>query len=182
MVDDERHDLYKQYYQRVVSYLVKKWNFTSEDARDLAQDVFVSVFRHMAHGSIIAMWPFIKTTAHHRAVNAIRSRSVHRKSEAGSLEALPELSAAVLRDIWTDQPPPTPEMEAIGNERAGQLRDAIAGLSPSLRSCVLLRMRGKPYEEIAAILGITVNAVKTRLRDAKKLLIARLGPGGDHGQ
>ena len=180
MVDDERHNLYEQYYQRVVSYLVKKWGFTSEEARDLAQDVFVSVFRHMEHEAIVAMWPFIKTTAHHRAVNEIRKHSIHRKSEAGSLEEL-ELSDAVLRDIWTDRPTPTPEMEAMRNEQAEQLRDAIAGLSPSLRSCVLLRIRGKSYEEIAAILRITVNAVKTRLRDAKKQLIARLGPGGDHG-
>jgi DNA-directed RNA polymerase specialized sigma24 family protein len=39
-------------------------------------------------------------------------------------------------------------------------------------------MHGLAYEEIAVALGITVNAVKTRLRDAKKLLLSRMGVRG----
>ncbi|MFL6244794.1 MAG: RNA polymerase sigma factor [Thermoanaerobaculia bacterium] len=175
--EDERHDLYELYYNPLVRYLVKRWNFTSDEARDLAQDVFVSVFKRMEHTTVVAMWPFLKTAAHHRAVNAIRTRAIHRRTEAGSLDAMPELDATALRDIWTDETPKTPEGEAIQHEQRVQLREAIDSLSAPLRTCMLLRMSGQPYEEIAAILNVTPNAVKTRLRDAKKLLLARLGRG-----
>jgi RNA polymerase sigma factor (sigma-70 family) len=176
--EDARHVLYELYYERLVRYLVKCWHFTGEEARDLAQDVFVRVFRHMEHTTVTAMWPFLKTAAHHRAVNAIRSRIIHRKSEAGSLDAMPELSDTVLHDIWTDEAPPNPEAQAVEHEQRIQLREAIESLSLPLRTCMVLRMSGKSYEEIAKILKITTNAVKTRLRDAKKLLLARLGRGG----
>lgn len=176
-MDDERHDLYEQFYKRIVQYLVAKWGFSSEEARDLAQDVFVSVFKHMEHTTIVAFWPFLKTAAHNRAANEIRTRAIRRKSEGGSLDAIPDISTIVLRDPFTDEPPATPESEAVEHEQAESLRDAMLHLSPALRSCMLLRMRGKSYEEIARILQISVNAVKTRLRDAKKQLMDRLAGG-----
>jgi RNA polymerase sigma-70 factor (ECF subfamily) len=177
MPEDQRHDLYVRYYARVVRYLVKKFGFSLEEARDLAQDVFVSVFMSMEQRSITAIWPFLKTTAHHRAVNEFRSRGIHRRTEGGSADGIPNLSETVMNDIWTGESSPSPETEASRNEQTSQLREAIEQLPPGLRSCVLLRCNDFSYEQIAAALQITPNAVKTRLRDAKKLLMTRIGTG-----
>ena len=173
---DEGLDLYKEYYDRVVRYLMRRFGFTDEEARDLAQDVFLGVFRHMEHAPITAMWLFLKTSAHNRAVNEIRSRGIRRRTESGSVDARPDLPDILLRDFWTDEPPRSPESEASHNEEVARLRRAIEGLPALLRTCVLLRLEGYSYQEIAAALRTTVDAVRTRLRDAKKLLLARLRP------
>lgn len=175
MSDDERHDLYVQYYDRVVGYLVRKLHFSDEEARDIAQDAFLRVFVHMTQNAIAAPWLFIKTTAHNLGVNVVRSTITHRRTNAGSSDALPHLSDLFLHDFWTDQPPSSPENEAGRSEQATLLREKIERLPETLRSCVLLRMDGLSYDEIARALEITPNAVKTRLRDAKK----RLVPGRD---
>src|SRR5688572_9350487 len=129
----DRHNLYQEYYPRVVGYLVKKYHFTVDEARDLAQDVFVGVFRHMEQKPIAAPWLFIKTAAHHRAVNEIRSRSIHRKSAIGPPNALPRLTLMLLHDFWNVEAPPSPDVLAMLRQRAAQLHDEIENLPPSLR-------------------------------------------------
>ena len=178
MPPDERHDLYVQYYDRVVRYLVRKHRFSLDEARDLAQDVFLRVFRHMEQNEINSQWLFLKTTAHNLAVNEIRRRTTHRKSESDSTDALPDLVDTLLHDFWTDDAPPSPEMVTSQNEQAALLRDAIDELPATLRACVLLRLDGLSYEEIANALRITADAVRTRLRDGKRLLLNRMRPGG----
>ena len=175
---DERHDIYVQYYPRVVAYLVHKHHFTPEEARDIAQDVFVSVFRHMKDKPITAMWLFLKTTAHNRAANEFRSREIHRRTASGSADAMPHLNDVLLRDFWTDDVPPSPETAASRNEESALLRDAILRLPAALRGCVLLRLDGLSYEEVAQAMRITENAVRTRLRDAKRTLSSWLRRGG----
>lgn len=177
--EDTQHDLYVRYYDRVVGYLVRQYQFTSEEARDIAQDVFVSVFTHVDDlATITSKWLFLKTAAHNRAVNEIRKRETHRRTETGSVDASPQLAEIVLHDFWTDRTPQSPEEQAIHADAAAHLREAIEELPASLRQCVVLRMHGLAYDEIAAALRITANAVKTRLRDAKKLLLVRMGVGG----
>jgi DNA-directed RNA polymerase specialized sigma24 family protein len=59
--------------------------------------------------------------------------------------------------------------------RSKHLRDAITGLPTGSRECIQLWLNEFTYDEIAKFLKITVDAVKSRLRDAKKILRARLG-------
>ncbi|HEX7152298.1 MAG TPA: RNA polymerase sigma factor [Thermoanaerobaculia bacterium] len=174
----DRRALYEDYYPRVVGYLVKKFEFTVDEARDLAQDVFVSVFRHMEQKPIAAPWLFLKTAAHHRAVNEIRSRSIHRKTESGSSDAIPHLAEMLLHDFWNGETPPSPENLATLSEQAARLHDEIEQLPASLRPSLRLWLEGASYEEIGTALRLTVDAVRTRLRDARKLLVNRMRPGG----
>ena len=178
MPPDPRHDLYVKYYERAVRYLVRKHQFTPEEARDLAQDVFVSVFRHMETKAIAAQWLFVKAIAHNRAVNEFRRRMTHRRTETGSADAMPNLADTLLHDFWTDEAPPSPETEISQKEQSARLRVAIEELPDSQRACVLLRLNGLSYEEIAVALHISADAVRTRLRDAKRLLVSRMRPGG----
>ena len=167
---DERHEIYVQYYERVIRYLVRKYEFTPDESRDIAQDVFVSVFRHMEQKPIAAMWLFLKTAAHNRAVNEIRSRIIRRRTGSGSADVLPNLDDTVLHDFWTDEAPLSPEAEISRKEEWTRVRDAIEKLPDTLRPCVLLRLEGLSYDDVAAALRISTNAVRTRLRDAKKML------------
>jgi RNA polymerase sigma-70 factor (ECF subfamily) len=173
MTDDECSRLYVDFYDRIVGYLVRKYGFTDDQARDIAQDVFFGVFRTVEEMPF-APWSYLKTAAHNRAANVIRTNVTHRKSEGGSLDAMPHLSESAQQDLWTSRPPASPEDMAAEKEELHQLGERIEALSESLRSCVLLRMQGRSYEEIATVLHITIDAVRTRLRDAKR----QLRPGG----
>ncbi|HEX2835295.1 MAG TPA: sigma-70 family RNA polymerase sigma factor [Thermoanaerobaculia bacterium] len=175
---DERHNLYQEHYVRLVRYLVARWEFTTDEAREIAQDVFVRVLsRRKEDPAIVATWPFLKAAAHNQALNVIRSRTIRGRSGGESIDDKPELKDAALREIWNLREPRNPEEETSEKEQSLLLRNAISKLSPALRACLLQRLSGRSYEEIATTLQITPNAVKTRLRDAKKLLQARLGSG-----
>jgi RNA polymerase sigma factor (sigma-70 family) len=168
MTEAEQIELYA-YYDRLVRYLVHSFHFTGEEARDIAQDVFLRVL--VREEKPIEPWIFLKTAAHHRAVNVIRGEVGHRRWRGGSVDALPHLSETFLRDLWTNEAPPSPEAIASGNEEAAKLSQAIEELPESLRQCLLLWMSGLSYSQIAGALRITVEAVRTRLRDAKRRLI-----------
>jgi len=72
---------------------------------------------------------------------------------------------------------PSPREAAESRELAEALRAAVAGLSEKLRLVfVLARYRGLPYSEIAAIAGIPVGTVKSRVALAEKTLRERLAP------
>ena len=59
--------------------------------------------------------------------------------------------------------------------RRNSLYEAAAELPEGQKQCLGLWLGGFKYDEVAAVLGLTVDAVKSRLRDAKKQLRVRLG-------
>src|SRR5262249_26387508 len=62
----------------------------------------------------------------------------------------------------------SPEEETLHKEQVAVLHAATAALPPQMRRCVQLRIeQGRPYREIAEILGISVDAVKAHLGQAK---------------
>jgi len=68
--------------------------------------------------------------------------------------------------------------ESLERYRLGEVvRDAIAGLEPSLRAVVILRdVEGLTGPEMGASLGLSDAAMKSRLHRARAELRARLGP------
>jgi len=69
------------------------------------------------------------------------------------------------------------EAEAV---RRKQLHDAIAALPEGQRHAIQLWLDGFQYNDIAHALGVTVDAVKSRLRDAKRHLRPVLDETGNH--
>ena len=165
---DKFQELYRQTYGRTISYLRNHFRFSEEEARELAQDVFLSVFEQMQNSAVTPSWAYVKTAAHNRAVNAIRARLVRRKSDATDIS--PVLSDQVLHDFWTDLVPSSPEDAAIMREQSLLLRTEIERLSPEIRAVVLLWLDGRTYQQIAEVLRVTVPVVHHRLQQAKKHL------------
>lgn len=153
--DDERvRDLYERYYRRVVRYLVQSFRFSIDDARDLAQDVFVRVY--VARGSYRreAETTYIMTTAKRVALNHIRHGHAQiRRAEIESLEDVvepPARSATQERDL-----------------AVSRLQEGITRLSTHHRITLLYYLDGFQYAEIGAMLGIGVDAVRSRLKEAR---------------
>jgi len=81
---------------------------------------------------------------------------------------------------WEDGTEHLPETAVEKAERQDKVLAAVNSLAPHFRETVILKyMLGYSYAEIAATLGITVDAVDTRLRRAKMTLRKRLKDFGE---
>jgi RNA polymerase sigma-70 factor, ECF subfamily len=128
-----------------------------EDAEDLAQEVFVSLHRHL--GEIISethLLFWLRRTTCHRAIDRLRRRWPH---------------TPVPLDAIAESPMPEAQPDPL-LERS--LRDLIAQLAPLPRAVVLLRYQEDlDPPDIAHTLGMPLNTVKSHLKRSLALLRRR---------
>lgn len=159
--DDRFEELYRRYRRSILAYL-QRLGFSYDQANDLAQDAFTRVYRNMGRYRGEAEWNYVKTAAQNVAYNAIRARATHkRKGDNVPLENQTDLAA---RGAAAEEKVALSEVGA-----------AIEKLPPSLNAPLRLWLEGFTYSEVASMLKITVDAVKSRLRDARSRLRAMLG-------
>jgi RNA polymerase sigma-70 factor, ECF subfamily len=129
------------------------------DADDVLQDTLLSVATHLTEfegRSSLASWVF--TLA--RTACARKRRGIKNQAR-GSDQDMDRLASA-------DE---TPEQSAGDKQLRRALEGALGGLSDEHREVVLLRdMEGLSAAEVAASLGISVEAVKSRLHRARAAL------------
>ena len=166
---DERFEaLYRKYYGRVYRFFRK---FGADDeAQDLAQQTYEKIYKTFAQYRGEAEWAFIETTARRVLLNWVRARKTAKRNAR-----VVEIDAP---DFKAD--PPAPDQPDLAQRQEAELRRArlwaaIAELPEGQRQCIELWLGDTKYEGIARILGVTVDAVKSRLRDARKALRTRLG-------
>jgi len=139
-----------------------------EQAEDLAQDVFVRVFKareRYAPEAKFSTWLF--TIANNVASNALRSRS--RRREVG----VPEGNGADSAPLALDQLAkaasgfmPTRALDKA--EQAEMVRHAVAALNERQRMALLLaKFEGMSYQDIAQTMGLSVQAIKSLLSRAR---------------
>lgn len=158
-------------HQRMVHHLALQLLGNPEDARDLSQDVFLTVFRsiHRFRGDS-ALQTWIYRIAVNQARNQQRWWRRRRRSDQVSLDTVP-----------VDPPAPTavasPERALDRKELRGRLWRALRRLPFEQRSAIVLReLHGMRYAEIAFSLGISTAAVKSRLARARRNLREELRP------
>lgn len=146
----------------------------AEDAEDLTQEVFLRVWSGIGNyrgESKFFTWLYAVT----KHVCADRVRKNSRTPKHISLtppDGAEDVSAPEPRD--TDRQN-APDEAVCLRETQEAVRRAIASLKDEYRVIVLLRdIEGCSYEEIAAILGIEVGTVKSRLNRAREALKKRL--------
>ena len=163
--------LYRKYFPQTVMFYVRSFHFPEEDARDFAQEAFLCAYRKIDQYRGDAEWAFLVAVARKVGYEALRSRrSAKRKATPADVQDLTFPEA--LSDQW--------DAEQENSLRRRQLKEAIAELPEGQRQCIRLMIEGFSYTEIAKLLRISVDAVKSRSRDAKKTLRAKLG--GDEFQ
>ena len=154
-----------------------------EDARDVAQETFLKVFRHFERFRGDAS---LKTWICKIAINQARTtdRWWRRRSRAETV-SLDEPIAAVpdseerLQSDFIPSRDASPEAVAIRSERARQIEQALARLKKDFRVAVLLRdLEGLAYDEIAYALGISVGTVKSRIARGREMLRVELEKAG----
>jgi RNA polymerase sigma-70 factor (ECF subfamily) len=143
-----------------------------EDAGDVAQESLISMARSLRDfrgESSISTWLY--TIARSFCIKK-RRRGRFAPAREASLDA-PGIDAAQrLAD-----PAPTPEQVATNRELQRALIRAIDGLDPPQREVLVLRdVEGLSAPEVAKVLGISVDAVKSRLHRARVAVRQALAP------
>jgi len=162
--DDRFEDLYKRFGGRIYVFLIRTFGFSRDKAEDLAQEAFLRVYRNMERYRGDAEWSYLEAVAKRVALNAIRAGETRkRKGEE-----------VVLDERVVDSKPPIEETLDL-RDNIERLRQAIEELPPALKICLKLRLEELTVAEVAKVLNLTVDAVKSRLRSARDELRERLG-------
>ncbi|HUP59653.1 MAG TPA: RNA polymerase sigma factor [Thermoanaerobaculia bacterium] len=172
--DDRFKTLYQKYYWRMVRYYVRVFRCTQEDAEELTQEAFLRFYEAMDEYRGDAEWAFFETIARNVAYNRIRSMNTQKRNAKTIGIDDPDFTG---REPAAAEEPDYAEREQSALRRK-QVYDAIDELPRGQRECMLLWLDDFRYDEIASALRISMDAVKSRLRDAKKFLRARLGDDG----
>ena len=156
-------------YEARVYNLARKMMRDPQDAEDVLQETFISVFRHLKDfqgESSFSTWLY------RIATNASLMKLRGRKTPPLSLDEPVESedgASALPREIvdWGV----TPEEALLSGEVRAQMDAAVGALPESLRAVFVLRdIEGLSVQETADVLSISVPNVKTRLHRARLML------------
>ena len=156
-------ELAERYHLRLRYYL-RKMLGDAHRAEDALQDVWLDVLRalpRLKDAGAFAAWLF--RIARDRAYRSVRSN----RRPAGRLEGLdPEVPDAD---------------EGFSPEDAAAIHAALDRLTPEHREALILRfVEEMNYEQIAAVTGVSVGTVRSRLHYAKRALRHLLEGTGEH--
>lgn len=129
-----------------------------DDAEDVVQDSFVRAYRHLGSYQERDKFGAWLTRI---VVNQCRTRASREARYVPFDHERPATDAVVLADRLSAPP----DVEQL--ERAAELRHALAQLGPEQREAVVLRFGEEmSYEEMAALTGVGVSALKMRVQRA----------------
>lgn len=164
-------ELVARYEQRVRD-CARRMSLDRQDAEDVVQEIFlrmVSSLPRFEGKSAFATWMY--RLSHNTCIDAFRRSS---RDKAHRLTTVPKDEEGDPLDRLAAQfGDPDAELDASIQEC--YLGQALAALPESYRDIVRLRFgEGWSNEEVAQLLGTTVDSVKSKLRRARKLLLERL--------
>ncbi len=166
-----------QKYQRRVIGLCFRHLRDYEDACDLAQDIFVLVFKRLKDfegRSAFSTWLYRVTL--NACYNRQRYQKAKGRDQAESLEG------------WLERRESDPDQSSIlagpssdraldqltKRETSEQVRGALAGLAQDPRQVLeLVDIEGLSYDDAAAVLNVPVNTIRSRLSRARELFRKR---------
>ena len=168
---DERFEaIYRKHFARVWRYF-RSNSIADDEAQDLSQDAFKRLYERMDQIRNDDPWPFLATIARTILLNRVRARQTQKRNAPMVNIDDPDLifsePAAPAEPDYADR--------QTNEARWEQVRNVVASLPTGQRECLRLWIEDLQYDEIAKILGITIEAVKSRLRDAKRTLREQLG-------
>lgn len=167
--DEEAFTVLVQTYQHKVFNVVYRIVSDRAEAEDVAQEVFVTIFKHVDQfrgDAKFSTWMFRIATNHARnrvKYLARRSQKKHQDISDTPDSALDDspLTADVAR----------PDEQAAGNELEAIIQEGLQSLNDIHRTIIILRdVESLAYSEIAEIVDLPEGTVKSRLFRARSAL------------
>ncbi len=139
-----------------------------QEAEDLAQEVFLRVFRaFMRYDPARPFTPWLRRVATNLLINLTAGKKRRMRRETASLDSF----KAAGGEMPADRDAPEASADAVKSERAERLNRAILELTPGHRAILALHYyEGRSYEQIAEDLSLPLGTVKNRLFRARETL------------
>lgn len=173
--EDAYRELVRSYERPVFSLIVRMVQDAAV-AEELAQEVFLKVFRSLDtydRERKLSSWIF--KIAHNTTLDHLRRRRLETVPLEGSAED--DDPGPGLR--LPDESVVAPDVEAESSDLAQAMEAAILRLRPEYREVVLLRFQeGLAYQDIAEVTGLPMGTVKTYIFRARKELAQHLTEAG----
>ena len=160
-------NIYDEYYEKLLHYLQRM--IGKDEAEDITQEVFVKINKGLMYvkwESSLSTWVYrIATNA---ALDRLHSRAFKQNKRKVSLNVKDDESEAEEKDIHAQEKELSAEREAIRNEMNECIREFVDKLAENYRTVIILsELKDLKNQEIAEILGISLDAVKIRLHRAR---------------
>ncbi len=157
--------LVRQFQARVFG-IAFHYTGNSEDARDLAQEIFVRIYSHLDFcGGEQMFVPWMIRISRNACIDHLRRKKARPTPSDIAVEEMIHLQAPGLN----------PEEHWISNSRRRLIHLALRKLTALNREVILLReILGLPLEEIASMLDIPLGTVKSRINRARIELAERV--------
>lgn len=172
--DDLFRSIYNRYYARMLRYFRRVFHVSPEDAEELTQDSFVRFYKTLDDYRGEAEWALLEKIAQSVGCNRVRSQKTIKRG-AVKPDSLDDYDHPDNHPVSNE---PHPAARMIEAELKARLWQEIARLPRGQRQCLQLWLEDMSYEEITRVLRISLDAVRSRVRDAKRLLRERLGAEG----
>lgn len=167
-------ELVEKYKQPVMNLVYRMLRDTTE-AEDLAQNVFIQVYKSAGRyevSSRFTTWLF--TIARNLCLNEIRRRARH---PAESIEGTHPADEDHRLPQFEDPKMVSPPERLLHGELEDKIEEALDALPENQRMAILLCRRDElSYEEIAKILECSVSATKSLIHRGRETLKQRLKP------
>lgn len=154
-------------YQGPVYNLCYRMLGNPAEAEDAAQETFLRVYTKMhTYQPDRKLSSWVLAIASHHCIDRLRRRG----GDVASLDVEPVAEAVAATTIG-------PEDAVLRRESQDEVQRAVNELDPAYRVPLILRYwHGLSYAEIAGIMGLTVQAVKSRLHRARLQMTAVIAP------
>jgi len=153
-------------YQGKVYAVAYNYMRNREDARDMAQEIFIRVYRqlHTLQGGERFL-PWLLRLARNACIDRLRRQKARPPTSDVRVEDGPQIAAAG----------PSPEEASSEEARKRLLYRAIDGMSEKNREIILLKeIQGLKLEEISSMLALPLGTVKSRSNRARLDLATRV--------
>jgi RNA polymerase sigma-70 factor (ECF subfamily) len=162
-------------HNRRIYNLCYRFTNSPDNAEDLAQDVFIKVYRTLASYDVEkgAFTTWLSALTRNLLVDHFRRSKQDRITD--SIDAgLSEEDDSVSLSARLPDRGPSPADRLASQETQKMVRQALAKLSPDLREAVILRdLQDMDYKEISQVLRVPEGTVKSRINRGRTEL-ARL--------
>ena len=179
---DERafQELVHTYQDRIFG-LVYRMIGNRQEAEDIAQEVFISVYRgignYRGEGRFYTWLYRIASNTCKNRIKYLKGRNFHRASDIDETPSAHTQGDDGGPVVSLQSVVPGPEATVVGSRLERAIQHEIAQLEPEHRLLIVLRdIQGLPYAEIIRITGLQEGTLKSRLHRARLALKVRLEP------
>ena len=152
--------LYKRYYAALCSYATRLLAPLKEEVQDLVQEVFLSIYE--SEHQVVdprELTNYLYNACYNKCITFLRDHRLHT-----------DILSTLAETLTEEQDEESIYSLTIREEMIRQLYLYINQLPQEQRRIMMLRIEGHDWNEIADLLGISINTVKTQRARSYKFL------------